>query len=225
MAYPFLRKYYKIFLLETFDSEELKNIIEFYMYALENTDDDELYFENINLTFDDEQTIRWIPSKDPLNLVLGYILKVCSTFQGTGSKIMIDGILNSNVKHIVIEDKDKNVIGKTTAVYYEDYIFINALNFTDKVYETLTHEEEKEYYYKYLCVLKAQYDSLLNRGYKIEKIRVATDPYILTNSLRDKSNKREFDELLSKCSFYWEEFDDKLFDHQEPEYKLVRGLK
>ena len=63
------------------------------------------------------------------------------------------------------------------------------------------------------------------RGYKIEKIRVATDPYILTNSLRDKSNKREFDELLSKCSFYWEEFDDKLFDHQEPEYKLVRGLK
>lgn len=225
MAYPFLRKYYKIFLLETFDSEELKNIIEFYMYALENTDDDELYFENINLTFDDEQTIRWIPSKDPLNLVLGYILKVCSTFQGTGSKIMIDGILNSNVKHIVIEDKDKNVIGKTTAVYYEDYIFINALNFTDKVYETLTHEEEKEYYYKYLCVLKAQYDSLLNRGYKIEKIRVATDPYILTNSLRDKSNKREFDELLSKCSFYWEEFDDKLFDHQEPKYKLVRGLK
>ena len=33
----------------------------------------------------------------------------------------------------------------------------------------------------------------------------------------------KFKDMLTKCSFYWEEYDEKLFDHKPPEYKIKRG--
>lgn len=221
--YPFLRKYYNILILETYNAEELEEIAKFYLFAIEHVKDDELYFENLEQKCEGKH-IKWLESANPLNLVLGYILKVCSTFSGTGSKIMIDGILKPQNKHVVILDDENNLEAKATVVYHDDYIFCGDLNFTDKVLDELAKETEKEYYYMYFSSLKKQYESLIKRGFDIKNIRVATDEGTFINSLRGKKDANEFKEMLTKCSFYWEEFDEKLFDHKPPEYKIKRGL-
>lgn len=222
-AYPFLKPYYQIFLLETYDASELRNIIDFYLYALENTQNDELYFKNLVMEFDDKN-VKWLASCDPFNLALGYLLKVCSTFSGSGSKIMIDGILDPNNKHVVITNKDNQLEAKATVVFHEKYIFCGPLTFTDSITDNLTYDQEKDYYYKYLSSIKKQYELMKERGIVVDEFRIATDESMISNALKGRSDSNEFRELLSKCSFYWSEMDDKLFDHKPPQYKLVRGL-
>lgn len=221
--YPFLKEYRNILILETYDADELEEIAKFYLYAVETVKDDELYFENLKQKFGTKH-INWLESTNPINLVLGYILKVCSTFTGTGSKIMIDGILNPQNKHVAIFDDENNLEAKATVIYHDDYIFCGDLNFTDIILNTLTKEEEREYYYMYFSSLKAQYDSLIKRGFDIKNIRIATDEGTFINCIRGKKDAKEFKDMLTKCSFYWEEYDEKLFDHKPPEYKIKRGL-
>ena len=221
--YPFLLPYHNILILETYDAEELEEIAKFYLFAITQVKDDELYFENLEQKFEGK-SIKWLKSTDPLNLVLGYILRVCSTFSGTGSKIMIDGILNPQNKHVAIFDDENNLEAKATVIYHDDYIFCGDLNFADSILDSLTKEEEREYYYMYFSSIKEQYDSLINRGFDIKSIRIATDEGTFINSIRGKKDAKEFKEMLTKSSFYWEEFDEKLFDHKPPEYKIKRGL-
>ena len=221
--YPFLLPYHNILILETYDAEELEEIAKFYLFAIAQVKEDELYFENLEQKFEGK-SIKWLKSTDPLNLVLGYILRVCSTFSGTGSKIMIDGILNPQNKHVAIFDDENNLEAKATVIYHDDYIFCGDLNFTDSILDSLTKEEEREYYYMYFSSLKDQYDSLIKRGFDIKNIRIATDEGTFLNCLRGKKDAKEFKDMLTKCSFYWEEFDEKLFDHKPPEYKIKRGL-
>ena len=221
--YPFLLPYHNILILETYDAEELEEIAKFYLFAITQVKEDELYFENLEQKFEGKY-IKWLKSTDPFNLVLGYILRVCSTFSGTGSKIMIDGILNPQNKHVAIFDDENNLEAKATVIYHDDYIFCGDLNFADSILDSLTKEEEREYYYMYFSSIKEQYDSLVNRGFDIKSIRIATDEGTFINSIRGKKDTKEFKEMLTKSSFYWEEFDEKLFDHKPPEYKIKRGL-
>lgn len=217
---PELNEISKTLLLETYDKKELEDIITFYHYALEHSTNDEDYFKNFSILLPDDESIEWLSCVDPLNLVLGYLLKVCSTFSGTGSKIMIDGILDPRNKHIVIKDKNGKFIGKTTCICHDNYLFCNSLNFIPEVLDSLTREQERDYYYYYMIAVNAQLQSLKQRGFDIKEVRIATDEYQIVNCIRGRANALEFKELLSKASYFWEEFDEKLFDHKPPQYVL-----
>lgn len=219
---PELREISKTLLLETYDKNELAEIIDFYHYSINFAKQDEAYFENLILHLPSGETIEWLPSTSPLNLILGYLLKVCSTFSGTGSKIMIDGILDPRNKHIIIKNKNGKVIGKTTCVCHDNYLFCNILNFIPEVLDNLTRKEEQDYYYYYMWILKEQLESLKKRGFNISEVRIANEEPEITNCIRGRDNALEFKELLSKASYYWEEFDEKLFDHHPPQYILER---
>ena len=221
---PDLKDVSKTLLLETYDKNELEDIINFYNYALKHSQNDEDYFKNFAILLPDDEVIEWLPSTEPLNLVLGYLLKVCSTFSGTGSKIMIDGILDPRNKHIVIRDKNGSLIGKTTCVCHDNYLFCNALNFVPDVLDNLTREQERDYYYYYMIAISAQLQSLKERGFDIREVRIATDEYQVVNCIRGRKNANDFKELLSKASYFWEEFDEKLFDHNPPQY-ILRSKK
>ena len=71
-------------------------------------------------------------------------------------------------------------------------------------------------------VIKAQYDSLKLRGFDIKEIRIATDEYQIINAVRKREDSSSFKEVLSKCSYFWGEIDEKLFDHNPPQYKLEK---
>ena len=210
----------RMLLLRTYDYDEVVQIIEFYDYSLNFAHEDEKYFENIGFDIPENKRVEWLSSTKPINLTLGYILKVCSTFTGTGSKIMIDGILDPRNKHVVFERPDGYILAKATCICHDNHIFCNALNFIPSVLDNLTREEERDYYYYYLCAIKAQYDSLKQRGFDIREIRIATDEYQIINCIRGRETSVNFKKVLSKCSYYWGEIDEKLFDHNPPEYIL-----
>lgn len=216
---PQLENVANILLLETYDAEELKEIIKFYNYACHNTNEDEHYFENISLTVSTGNIIQWLPSLEPINLVLGYLLKVCSTFSGTGSKIMIDGILDPKNKHIILTDQNGCLIGKATCVYHDSYLFCGDLNFMPDILDNMSTSDEREYYYTYMLALNAQFLSLKRRGYNFNEIKMAMPEYMVTQSIKGREDINDFKELLSIATYFWEEMDEKLFDHHEPEYK------
>lgn len=210
----------RMLLLRTYDYDEVVQIVQFYDYSLKFAKDDEKYFENISFAIPNNMQVEWLPSTKPINLTLGYILKVCSTFTGTGSKIMIDGILDPKNKHVVFERTDGYILAKSTCVCHDDYIFCNSLNFIPSVLDSLTKEEERDYYYYYMQAIKFQYESLKRRGFDIREVRIATDEYQITSCIQGREDASSFKELLSKCSYYWGEIDEKLFDHNPPEYIL-----
>lgn len=210
----------RMLLLRTYDYDEVVEIVKFYDYSLGFAKDDEKYFENISFAIPNNMQVEWLSSTKPINLTLGYILKVCSTFTGTGSKIMIDGILDPRNKHVVFERADGYVLAKSTCVCHDNYIFCNSLNFIPSVLDSLTKEEEQDYYYHYMQAIKFQYESLKRRGFDIREIRIATDEYQITSCIRGREDASSFKELLTKCSYYWGEIDEKLFDHKPPEYIL-----
>lgn len=220
---PELAEISKTLLLETYDRNELQDIISFYQYSLQFASQDEEYFKNFSFLLPNGETIEWLSAVDPLNLVLGYLLKVCSTFSGTGSKIMIDGILDPRNKHIVFKDANGSIIGKTTCICHDNYLFCNSLNFIPEVLDKLTREQERDYYYYYMIAVNAQLQSLKERGFDIREVRIANDEYAIVNCIRGRSNASEFKELLSKASYFWEEFDEKLFDHNPPQYILQKN--
>ena len=212
----------RMLLLRTYNYDEVVQIVEFYEYSLGFVKEDEKYFENISIDITDNKQVKWLSSTEPINLTLGYILKVCSTFTGTGSKIMIDGILDPRNKHVVFERDDGYILAKATCIFHDSYFFCNALNFIPSVMDNLTRDEERDYYYHYMQVIKAQYDSLKLRGFDIKEIRIATDEYQIINAVRKREDSSSFKEILSKCSYFWGEIDEKLFDHNPPQYKLEK---
>ena len=190
---PELEKIKEILLLETFDYNELKEIIDFYHYACHKKINDEQYFENITL-FSRNFTIKWLPSTDPLNLILGYLLKICCTFTGSGSKIMIDSILDERNKNIVVRNIHNQIVGKATCVYNDTHLFCNGISFDASFLNTL-----------------------LKKGYQIDEIRIAKDEEFIINCLK-KHNNCELKKLLQILSFGWGEDSEKLFDHEKPDY-------
>ena len=56
----------------------------------------------------------------------------------------------------------------------------------------------------------------------IKEIRIATDEYQIINAVRKREDSSCFKEVLSKCSYFWGEIDEKLFDHNPPQYKLEK---
>jgi hypothetical protein len=74
----------------------------------------------------EEMNFKWLDHKDPLNLALGYIVDCCAKIKGAGEDIMIQSMINPNIKNLVIYNKDK-LVAKTTAFYNNDYILCNNI--------------------------------------------------------------------------------------------------
>ena len=87
------------------------------------------------------------------------------------------------------------------------------------ILDNMSPSDEREYYYTYMLALNAQFLSLKRRGYNFNEIKMAMPEYMVTQSIRGREDINGFKELLSIATYFWEEMDEKLFDHHEPEYK------
>lgn len=217
---PILKPVADILRLETFSKQELEQLIQFYKYSLTSADNDEMFFTNHQYKTINNYKIQWLSSVDPNNLILGYLLKVCSTFSGSGSKVMIDGILNPMVKHVVISNPQNKIIGKATCLYNSDeqYIFCNAISFVDKFMDKdLTAEIEKELYHGYLKIIVDQVNSMKSKNIPLTQVRVADAPSFLLDCLSYEEQK-ELVAILSMFSYYHVESEEDLFNHKEASY-------
>lgn len=218
---PILKPVSRILLLETFDKKELKDIIQFYKYSLTCMDIDEKYLENISIKLNNGSKIEWASLTDPANLILGYILKICSTFSGSGAKIMIDSILNPKIKNVILKNRLGNAFAKATCIYNEEeeYLFCNSIAFTGDILDKMTRKEKNDYYYNYLKIINMQYKSLLAKGFKVKEIRYVENESDVLACLQGREDIADFKELLLVLSYGWVERDEKLFDHQEADYQ------
>jgi hypothetical protein len=85
--------------------------------------------ENLMYNFEgqkNDMNYKWLDNKDPLNLVLGYIVDCCAKYRSLGEDIMIQSMTNPNFKNLVIYKNDK-IIAKTTAFYNNNYILCNNI--------------------------------------------------------------------------------------------------
>ena len=89
------------------------------------TTDDELYFKNFKGFINDFE-YEWLPSEDPTNFILGYLVNCCSKIGGLGEDIMTQSVVNPRIKNLVIKKNDK-IVAKSTAYYNEDYILCNNI--------------------------------------------------------------------------------------------------
>ena len=144
-------------------------------------DDCELYFKNIEKT-DGEYSYKWLPSSDTTNFILGYEVNCCSKIGGAGEDIMIQSVVNPNVKNLVIY-KNNEIIGKSTAFYNPDlkYIVFNNIEIKDKA--IINKSFDKNAFLK--IFLTGINDQLKSMDYDVIDVRVG----LSNNDLYDEITK------------------------------------
>lgn len=165
--------------------------------------------------------IEWASSSDPKNLILGYLLKICSTFKGSGSKIMIDGILDTQVKHVIVSNRLDKVVGKATCVYNNvtKCLFCNCISFTSSFEDKkLTNEVEREIYREYILLIKMQVEDMLRRGIRIKGINFVLDEEFCLSCF-NKEEQEVLKPFLYILSYNHVEREEELFNHKESKYQ------
>ena len=98
------------------------------MYKLSKYKEHDKYFTFFN---GEKNNIKysWISGDNPLNIILGYECDCCSKLHASGEDIMIQSMLNPNIKTLVLFDSNDRIIGKTTAYYNEKdrYMLFNNI--------------------------------------------------------------------------------------------------
>lgn len=133
---------------------------------------------------------EWLESDNPNNLILGYICDCCAKLFGYGEDIMIQSMLNPNIKNLIIYDLSKRILAKATAYYNfnGNYMLINSIAISES-FMLKSKEEDKE---KLLDIilkgLQSQIDSMRNDNVPVNEIRIR----MLKNSLEKTIQKRHF---------------------------------
>ena len=120
-----------------------------------------------------EYTYKWLDNKDPLNLVLGYLVNCCAKYKGAGEDIMIQSMTNPNLRNLVVF-KDNEVIAKSTAFYNNNYILCNNIEVSSKYYndKSMGYEDKKALFEAIRKGLIDQARQMEENGNKVDEIRI-----------------------------------------------------
>ena len=149
-----------------------------------------------------EYSYKWLDNKDPLNLVLGYLVNCCAKYKGAGEDIMIQSMINPNFKNLVIY-KGSEVVAKSTAFYNNNYILCNNIEVSDKYMSNKNNklEDKKELLKMIVKGLKDQAEAMNQNGNKVDEIRIGMTRNDLNYVLEFENYKIEKDNLLENYEF------------------------
>lgn len=163
--------------------------------------------KNIPITKDDNKndiTYSWASSNDPINIILGYVLKSCAKLGDVGEDIMRQSMINPDVVNLIIYDGNKKVIGKATAYFNKNkkYILFNSAvlkRFTSK--DLKSEEKRKKDCLK--AILRATKDVVLklkSQGVNINEVRIG----MTRNDLSETINKFKLDIILDDLLYNYD---------------------
>lgn len=164
------------------------------------------YFSNIVDKNQDGIHYYW-PSKDnPINIILGYLCDCCAKYGGAGEDIMIQSIVNPNIKNLVIYDSMRNVIAKSTAFYNEEkrYLLFNNVEISHRFINnkyTKTKDFE-ELYSALIRGIEDQIDCMNEKGYKVENVRIGMARNDLTETINRNGIRIKHSELLDNYDYH-----------------------
>ena len=200
------------------ENEKLNNIINILGSYLSQEEFDEIqdiyergkkvndrYFSNIVDKNQDGIHYYW-PSKDnPINIILGYLCDCCAKYGGAGEDIMIQSIVNPNIKNLVIYDSMRNVIAKSTAFYNEEkrYLLFNNVEISHRfINNKYTKTEDFEELYSALIRgIEDQIDCMNKKGYKVENVRIGMARNDLTETIKRNGIRIKHSELLDNYDY------------------------
>ena len=138
---------------------------------------------------------KWLDNKDPLNLVLGYLVNCCAKYKGAGQDIMIQSMVNPNLRNLVIY-KGNEVVAKTTAYYNQDYILCNNIEVSDKFMHNYELSDREELFKVVLEGLTVQAKYL-----DVNEVRIGMLRNDLNRAIYELNIEIKHDKLLDNCKF------------------------
>lgn len=200
------------------ENEKLNNIINILGSYLSQKEFDEIqdiyekgkkvndrYFSNIVDKNQDGIHYYW-PSKDnPINIILGYLCDCCAKYGGAGEDIMIQSIVNPNIKNLVIYDSMRNVIAKSTAFYNEEkrYLLFNNVEISHRFINN-KYTKTKDFEELYAALIRGiedQIDCMNEKGYKVENVRIGMARNDLTETIKRNGIRIKHSELLDNYDY------------------------
>lgn len=113
---------------------------------------------------------EWLDNKDPINLVLGYICNCCAKYKSNGEDIMLQSMINPNIKTLVVRDCDDEIVAKTTVYFNKEknYLLFNTI----EVKRVVSSNDYENILDTILRGIEKQVELLKNSGYSIYDVRI-----------------------------------------------------
>lgn len=200
------------------ENDKLNNIINILSSYLNQEEFDEIqniyekgkkvndkYFSNIVDRNQDGIHYYW-PSKDnPINIILGYLCDCCAKYGGAGEDIMIQSIVNPNIKNLVIYDSMRNVIAKSTAFYNDEkrYLLFNNVEISHRFMNnknTKTKDFE-ELYEALIRGIEDQIECMEEKGYVVENVRIGMARNDLSDTIIRRRNEVKHSDFLMNYAY------------------------
>ena len=149
-----------------------------------------------------EYSYKWLDNKDPLNLVLGYLVNCCAKYKGAGEDIMIQSMTNPNFKNLVIY-KGSEVVAKSTAFYNDNYILCNNIEVSDKYMKNKNNmlDEKRKLLEMIVKGLKDQAEAMNQNGNNVDEIRIGMSRNDLNYIIEFEQYNIEKNNLLKNYEF------------------------
>lgn len=118
----------------------------------------------------DDMSYEWLDNKDPINLVLGYICNCCAKYNSNGEDIMLQSMINPNIKTLIVRDCNNEIVAKTTVYFNKisNYLLFNTIE-VKRIVSSNNYENMLD---TILRGIDKQVELLNNEGYNIYDIRI-----------------------------------------------------
>ena len=172
------------------NQEQFNKIQDLYVMSKKIEKEKEKIFTPLLDKTSNNYNYEWLSGDNPINIILGYICDCCSKYEGLGMDIMVQSMINPQVKVLVIRDSKNNIIAKTTAYYNitQKYIIFNNIEIKEGFMynKNILDDDRKELLNTILMGIKDQVLDMKKRGYEVNDIRMGMDLNDLDYEIREK---------------------------------------
>lgn len=175
------------------------------IYEQYNEEEEYKYFKEVYDKIQNKNNYLWSNGNNPINFALGYIVNCCAKLNEKAEDVMIQSVINPKIKNIIIYDKMKKIIGKTTAFYNPDgkYILCNNIVMSNRFRESkkTTIEDEIDALDAIIRALTDQMNEMNKHGIEVNEIRIGMRISDLIKAIEIKKLKIIKNDLLKNYNY------------------------
>lgn len=182
------------------DQIQFDKIQDIYEEAVYIEKTSEKYFQRVSDLEQEDFHYFWSPGNNPTNIILGYICNCCAKYESSGEDIMIQSMVNPQIKNLIIYDGIKNVIGKSTAFYHLQgkYIIFNNIEIADRAVKL---NQDKKIFDAILRGIYDQITAMREKGHEVNEVRIGTRINKLAQEIERRNLKIEQENLLANYNY------------------------
>ena len=157
----------------------------------------------------------FVQNSDPVNFILGYLVNCCAKYGSKGHDIMVQSMINPQIKNLIIYDNLGRIIGKSTAFYNlnEQYILFNNAEISQKFIDTKSIEEKIAVLHTIIEASICQVEKLSQKSLKVSEVRMGMDRNDLKKAILKEGLPILYDELLA--NYPYKEYIDSVKDKSQ----------